>query len=56
METLIQKVEQMAATLLEAMNVEQGNSDTGSDLQEDERLSDYELDTEAHHSLIEPCW
>jgi hypothetical protein len=56
METLIQKVERMAATILEAMDIEQGSAEIVSLGQDDERARDFELQRDAHHSLIEPCW
>jgi hypothetical protein len=56
METLMQKVERMAATILEAMDIEQGSSEIVSLAQDDERARDFELHRDAHHTLIEPCW
>jgi hypothetical protein len=56
METLIQKVERMAATILEAMDIEQGSSEIVAPAQDDERARDFELHRDAHHTLIEPCW
>jgi hypothetical protein len=51
MKTLIEKVERMVATILEALDTEQGSSDVVSPSQDD-----YELKADAHHTLIEPCW
>jgi hypothetical protein len=56
MKTLMEKVERMVATILEALDTEQGSSDVVSPSQDDRCIRDCELKTDAHHTLIEPCW
>jgi hypothetical protein len=56
MKTLMEKVERMIATILEALDMEQGSSDVVSLSQDDRYIRSGELKTEAHHTLIEPCW
>ncbi len=48
MKTLIEKFERLVATILEALDTEQGNGDQDGQCAE--------LNTDAHHTLIEPCW
>ena len=45
MKTLLEKFERMVVRILEALDIEQGNADTVSG-----------LNTDAHHTLIDPCW
>ena len=56
MKTLIEKFERLVATILEALDTEQGNGDRVSPSQDDQCARDFELNTDAHHTLIEPCW
>ena len=57
MRTLIEKAERIIAKILEAMDSEQGNVDSFSaPSQDDERATHFELNTAAHHTLIELCW
>ena len=45
MKMLIEKFERMIEIVLEALDTEQVTADTVS-----------ELNTDAHHTLMEPCW
>ena len=56
MKTLIEKFERLVATILEALDTEQGNGDRVSQSQDGQCARDLELNTDAHHTLIEPCW
>lgn len=56
MKRLIEKVERMVATILEALETEQGSSDLVLASQDDRCITERELKSDAHHTLIEPCW
>ena len=45
MKMLIEKFERMIEIILEALDTEQANTDPVSG-----------LNTDAHHTLIDPCW
>lgn len=55
MRTLTDKMERMVSSFLEAMDTEQ-TVDSISPIPDEERARDFELDTDAHHTLIELCW
>ncbi|HLA09774.1 MAG TPA: hypothetical protein VJ023_04095 [Pyrinomonadaceae bacterium] len=55
MQTLTDKMERMVSSFLEAMDTEQ-TIDSMAPIQDEERARDFELDTDAHHTLIELCW
>ena len=54
MKMLIEKFELLVATILEALDTE--NGDRVSPSQDGQSARDFELNTDAHHTLIEPCW
>ena len=56
MKTLIEKFERLVATILEALDTEQGNGDRVSQSQDGQCARDFKLNTDAHHTLLEPCW
>lgn len=55
MNSFLEKVEGMMATILEIMDIEPG-SDVPSPMVDDELARDTELNSDAHHKLIELCW
>lgn len=58
MQILTEKIKWMLAAVLEAMETGQESADTGASPQSDEReeSKELELNTDAHHTMIEPCW
>jgi hypothetical protein len=55
MNNLLEKVEGMMATILDMMDVEPG-SDAAANVVEDELSRDTDINSDAHHKLIELCW
>jgi hypothetical protein len=55
MQTLTDKMERMVSSFLEAMDTEQ-TIDSMAPVQDEERARDFDLNTDAHHTLIELCW
>ena len=54
METLIEKLQRLGATIIETWDTEQGTPIEAT--QDDQGARSLELNTDAHHTLIEPCW
>ena len=55
MNTLLEKVEGMMATILDMMDVELG-SDAAANVVDEELSRDIDLNSDTHHKLIELCW
>ena len=56
MKTLIEKLQRLGTTIIEALDTEQGTSNPTEATQDDQGARSFELNTDAHHTLIEPCW
>ena len=56
METLIDKLQRLGATIIETLDTEQGSATPIEASQDDQSARSFELNTDAHHTLIEPCW
>jgi len=56
METLIEKLQRLGATIIETLDTEQGTANPIEGTQDDQCARSFELNTDAHHTLIEPCW
>lgn len=55
MNSFLEKVESMMTTILEMVDVEP-NSDAAASIVDDDVVRDSELNSDAHHKLIELCW
>lgn len=57
MQILTEKIEWVLGVILESMDADQEGSDARPfQADESEDSDDRELDSDNHHTLIEPCW
>ena len=54
MKTLIEKLHRLGTTIIEALDTEQGTANPTEATQDDQGGRSFELNTDAHHTLIEP--
>lgn len=56
MKSLMEKAENMMASILEMLDVDSASSDSAEPALDDELARDNELNSDTHHKLIELCW